>query len=108
MGEGRFAGRVEIAEEVIRTIVALAAMEVEGLAGTISSPLNRDRGVVAELEEDGVKITLRVAARYGYPLRELGRKVQEKVKQEVEELTGLKVRAVDVHIQRLQFRQQGS
>jgi uncharacterized alkaline shock family protein YloU len=105
MGEirARFEGDTTIAEEVIRTIVALAAAEVEGLEGTVPSPFGRDRGVVAELEGDSVKITLRVAARYGYPLQELGRKVQEKVKQEVEELTGLKVRAVDVHIQRLQL-----
>lgn len=103
MGEARFVGRVEIAEEVIRTIVALAAMEVEGLERTVPSPFSQDRGVVAELEDDSVRITLRVSARYGYPLHELGRKVQEKVKEEVEELTGLKVRAVDVHIQRLQL-----
>lgn len=106
MGEtgARFEGDTSIAEEVIRTIVTLAATEVEGLEGTVPSPFSRDRGVAVELEGDSVRITLRAAARYGYPLQELGRKVQEKIKQEVEGLTGLKVQAVDVHIQRLQLK----
>lgn len=104
-------GKVEIAEEVIRTIAALAAAEVEGLGGMEGSVADqvvgifgsRQKGVETEVSDGSVRISLKIAARYGYPLHELGRQVQEKVKRDVEELTGLEVSAVDVYIQRLQL-----
>lgn len=104
-------GKVEIAEEVIRSIAAIAAAEVEGLGGMEGSVADqvvgifggRQKGVEAEVADGAVKISLKIAARYGYPLHELGRRVQERVKHDVEEMTGLEVSAVDVYIQRLQL-----
>ena len=102
--------KVEIAEEVIRSIAAIAAAEVKGLGGMEGSVADqvagifgsRQKGVETEVRDDSVKISLRITALYGYPLHELGRQVQEKVKHDVEEMTGLRVSMVDVYIQRLQ------
>ncbi|MFQ6117210.1 MAG: Asp23/Gls24 family envelope stress response protein, partial [Candidatus Bipolaricaulia bacterium] len=63
----------------------------------------RQKGVETEMCDDSVKISLKIAARYGYPLHRLGRGVQERVKHDVEEMTGLEVSAVDVYIQRLRL-----
>jgi uncharacterized alkaline shock family protein YloU len=105
------AGKVEIAEEVIRSIAAIAAAEVEGLGGMEGSVADqvvgifggRQKGVETEVADGAVKISLKIAVQYGYPLHELGRRVQERVKHDVEEMTGLEVSAVDVYIQRLQL-----
>lgn len=105
------AGKVEIAEEVIRSIAAIAAAGVEGLGGMEGSVTDqvvgifggRQKGVETEVRDGSVKISLKIAVQYGYPLHELGRKVQERVKRDVEGMTGLEVSAVDLYIQRLQF-----
>jgi uncharacterized alkaline shock family protein YloU len=104
-------GKVEIAEEVIRSIAAIAAAEVEGLGGMEGSVTDqvvgifggRQKGVETELSDGSVRISLKIAVQYGYPLHELGRRLQERVKRDVEEMTGLEVSAVDVYIQRLQL-----
>ena len=102
-GRGQARGQVEIAEEVIRTIAALAAAEVEGVSlGPGRRSRGRGKGVEVELAGEAVRIGLKVRARYGLRLPELGRLVQERVKREVEELTGLKVSAVDVQFDRLE------
>lgn len=97
-----FEGKVEIAEEVVRCIAALAASEVEGLEGAgVGVFGGHSKGVEVQWEGDSVRIALRIAACYGHPLPELGRRLQEKVRDEVEKLTGLRVSTVDVHVQRL-------
>lgn len=101
-GLARFEGRVEIAFEVVRCIAALAAAEVEdGEGNGVGVFGGHSKGVEVQWEDDAVRIALRIAACYGHPLPELGRRIQERVRDEVEKLTGLRVSAVDVHVQRL-------
>ena len=103
-------GKVEIAEEVIRSIAAIAAAEVEGLGGMEGSVADqvagifggRQKGVEIEVSDGSVKVSLKIAVQYGHPLHELAQRVQERVKRDVEGMTGLRVSVVDVHIQRLQ------
>ncbi len=101
-------GEVSIAEEVVRTIAAIAASEIEGLStlpGSVAEVVRvfggRGKGVETEVSDGRVKINLRVAVRYGPPLHELARRIQEKVKEDVEKMTGLQVDEVNVYIQKL-------
>ncbi|MFQ6117845.1 MAG: Asp23/Gls24 family envelope stress response protein, partial [Candidatus Bipolaricaulia bacterium] len=81
------AGKMEIAEEVIRSIAAIAAAEVEGLGGMEGSVADqvvgifggRQKGVETEVSDGSVKISLKIAVQYGYPLHELGQRVQKQV-----------------------------
>ena len=109
MAEYKLRGRVSITEQVIASIAGLAAMAVEGISelrGNVAENLkailgdeSSRRGVLTRLEDDGsVHITLHVAVEYGYPIHEVARKLQERVKREVEEMTGLRVQAVDVYV----------
>lgn len=101
-GLARSEGRVEVAFEVVRCIAALAAAEVEGREGNVVRVLGgHSKGVEVQWDDDTVGIALRIAACYGHPLPELGRRIQERVRDEVEKLTGLRVSTVDVHVQRL-------
>lgn len=104
-------GHVSIAEEVVSSIASIAAQEVEGLSGlkgTVADGLaallsgEKRQGVAAQLSQDqSIRIRLKAVIQYGYPIHEVAQKVQAKVKQEIEGMTGLRVSAVDVYIQEL-------
>lgn len=104
-------GHVSIAEEVVSSIASIAACEVEGLSGlkgTVADGLaallsgEKRQGVATRLSQDqSIRIRLKAVIRYGYPLYEVAQKVQTKVKQEIESMTGLRVSAVDVYVQEL-------
>ncbi|MBQ4059117.1 MAG: Asp23/Gls24 family envelope stress response protein [Lachnospiraceae bacterium] len=101
-------GDIQIADEVIAIIAGLAATEVEGVAkmyGNITNELvskigikNLSKGVKIAVTPDDVKVDLSLEVRYGYSVMEVSKKVQEKVKQAIETMTGLKVSMVRVRI----------
>ena len=102
-------GEVQIAEEVITIIAGLAATEVEGvcsMGGNITKELvsrlgmkNLSKGVRVEVTEEGkieVFVTINIA--YGYAIPAVSGNVQEKVKAAIENMTGLEVADVNIHI----------
>lgn len=104
--------RVSIAEEVIGAIASIAAKEVPGVSGLkgsvtdgLAAILGEERqgkGVAAQSTGDqSIRVRLKLVVQYDYPLSEVARKVQAKVKAEIEGMTGLRVSAVDVYIQEL-------
>lgn len=107
-------GEIEISKEVITSIAAVAATEVEGLgemdeaSGVLSGVFSRGekRGVETQLEDGHVTVLLKIAIKYGYPVHKVAKKVQEKVKKEIEEMTGLEVSQVNVDVQRLEFEEE--
>lgn len=101
-------GEVQIADDVIAIIAGLAATEVEGvasMAGNITKEIiaklgmkNLSKGVKVILGEDSVTVDLSLNISYGYNVPEISVKVQEKVKSSIENMTGLKVKEVNVNI----------
>jgi len=106
-GEGP-ASNVRIADEVVSAIAAMAATEVEGVAGMagglavgLSEMLGRrnpQKGVKVEVAEGSATIELTLNVRYGVRIPEVAARVQENVRRVVEQMTGLKVAAVHVHV----------
>jgi len=101
--------RVGITQEVIASIAGIAASEVEGferlsggLAALFGDP-HQDRGVETQIEQNSLRISMKVIAKYGYPIHEVARQIQRRVKREVEAMTGLRVRGVDVYVQDLRL-----
>jgi uncharacterized alkaline shock family protein YloU len=101
-------GEVQIADEVVATIAALAATEVEGVAA-MSGNATRElvsklgmkgysKGVKIEVSTDSVSVDLSLTLNYGYSIPETSRQVQEKVKAAIENMTGLTVSGVNVRI----------
>ncbi len=84
---------------IIEDIVALAVAEVEG---TMSSQSKRN-GISLYLEKDGVYADVSVVVKYGYNIPELAYRIQQSVKQSVENMTRFRVAEVDVHIQDVVF-----
>jgi uncharacterized alkaline shock family protein YloU len=77
----------------------LAVAEVEG---TLPLP-NKKNGITLFLEKDGIYADISVVVEYGYNVPELAYRIQQSVKQSVENMTKFKVAKVDVHIEDVVF-----
>lgn len=94
-------GEIKIADEVVAIIAALAATEVEGvasMAGNITNELigklgmkNLSKGVKVDVLEGIVTVSLALNLKYNYSIVEVSARVQEKVKNAIENMTGLEV-----------------
>jgi uncharacterized alkaline shock family protein YloU len=102
-------GTIKITDEVVAIIAGIAATDVPGvtgmsggIAGGIAEALGRknlSKGVKVEVGEKEAAIDLFIIVEYGYRIPEVAWTIQEKVKQAVEEMTGLNVVEVNIHIQ---------
>lgn len=101
-------GSVQIADEVVAMIASLAATEVDGvsaMAGNITNELiskvgvkSLTKGVKVEVTGSNVKVELAVLMEYGYNIPATSQKVQERVKNAIENMTGLNVTDVNIRI----------
>jgi len=101
-------GRISISHEAVAHIVGRVTAEAYGVVGMAPrSPrerlLTRDRlrqGItVGGTAEEGVTIELSVVVEYGLNLAEVASTLRNRVRYEVERLTGLRVAEVEVRIQ---------
>ena len=90
-------GNVYISEEVLAGISAAAALEIEGVAELLGKK-SLAKGVSVKTEDDKVVVTLSILMAYGHTIPEVGKAVQEAVKNAVESMTGLEVSAVNVNV----------
>lgn len=92
-------GKVVYNAGIVHNIVALAIAEVEG-----ATPVQgKKNGISLYLEKDGIYADVSVVVKYGYNVPELAYRIQQSVKQSVENMTKYKVAEVDVHIQDVVF-----
>ena len=101
-------GKVQIADEVVAIIAGLAATEVEGvdsMAGNITNELvsklgmkNLSKGVKISIVESNVEVDIALNIAYGYSIPEVSGKVQERVKNAIENMTGLEVTEINIRI----------
>ncbi|MBQ6806472.1 MAG: Asp23/Gls24 family envelope stress response protein [Lachnospiraceae bacterium] len=101
-------GSVKIADDVVAMIAALAAMEVEGVAdmsGNMTNEFlsrvgvkNAAKGARVEVLQKKVKVDLAITMEYGYNIPATCQRVQEKVKNTIENMTGLDVTDVNIRI----------
>lgn len=92
-------GKVVYNAGIVHNIVALAVAEVEG-----AMPVQgKKSGISLYLEKDGIYADVSVVVKYGYNVPELAYRIQQSVKQSVENMTDYKVAQVDVHIQDVVF-----
>jgi uncharacterized alkaline shock family protein YloU len=101
-------GRISISHEAVAHIVGRVAAEAYGVVGMAPrSPrerlVTRDRlrqGItIRGSAEEGVTIELSIVVEYGLNLAEVASTLRNRVRYEVERLTGLNVADVEVRIQ---------
>jgi uncharacterized alkaline shock family protein YloU len=114
-GEGREAiGATRVANEVVASIAALAALQVDGVnamyqpAGhQIDRILRRayaHRGVRVELRSDELHLDLWVVIEAGGSVPVIGGEVQRRVADAVDRMLGLRVAEVNVFVSEVIFR----
>ena len=107
-------GNIHISEDVLAVISSAAALEVEGvssLAGNrdfteLLGKKNMTRGVRIQVDEDGVQIDLAIMIKYGYTLKEVACAVQEAVATNVESMSSLTVKCVNVNVGGVTFEKE--
>lgn len=109
-------GNIRISDDVVKTIAAKAASDVEGVyklaggvADEVSKMLGKKRptnGVKVEVGEKECSIEVFIVVEYGYPISDVAREVQKAVLKAVSELSGLKVVEVNVYVQNVKIRTQ--
>ncbi|WP_353892380.1 Asp23/Gls24 family envelope stress response protein [Proteinivorax hydrogeniformans] len=102
-------GSVKIADEVVAVIAGIAATDIEGVAGMsggvaggIAEMLGRknlSKGVKVNVGETETTIDIYIVVDYGVKITEVSKNIQEQVKQSVENMTGLNVLEVNIHVQ---------
>ena len=101
---------IQISNDVIAVIAGVAVSEVQGVssmaggfAGGISEVLsgkkNLAKGIKVDKEENKVKIDVNIIVEYGTRIPDVAFEIQNRVKKSVENMTGLKVEEVNVHVQ---------
>lgn len=101
-------GTVKIADDVVAMIAGIAATEVGGvaaMAGNITHEImskvgvkSLKKGVKVDVTGKTVRIDMALIMEYGYNIPATSRKVQEKVKSAIENMTGLEVSDVNIRI----------
>jgi uncharacterized alkaline shock family protein YloU len=100
-------GTIRISEDVVASIASQAAAEVDGVtlmtaAGSGVSDLigkkSGRKGIKITLEEHRVHVDVYLLTAYGKPIPGLAQKVQDRVSASVQNMTGLTVSSVNVHV----------
>ena len=101
-------GQVQIADEVVAIIAGLAATEVEGvasMAGYITTELvsklgkkSLAKGIRVKVEDGIVNVNVALNIAYGYSVPKTCKKVQEKVKAAIENMTGIEEEKDDIQV----------
>ena len=102
-------GRVTIAPEVLITIARLTALSIPGVLrmstdwmGNVNRLLGRTSsggGVRIEVEDEAVTVDLYIIVEPGANMYSLGQTIQAEVTRAINDMVGVAVRAVNVHVQ---------
>ena len=101
---------IKISNDVVAVIAGVAVSEVPGVAGmaggfaggiteVLSGKKNLAKGIKVEATETEAKIDVNIIVEYGSRIPDVAFEIQTRVKKSVETMTGLKVEAVNVHVQ---------
>ncbi|MDD6887008.1 MAG: Asp23/Gls24 family envelope stress response protein [bacterium] len=106
-------GKIIFADDVVATIAALAAADVQGVAsmsGGVVEGLtemlgkkNLTKGVKVEVGTEEAAVDISVNVRYGFAIQEVCQNLQNAIKNAIETMTGLRVVEVNVYVQSVVF-----
>lgn len=112
-GETIETGTVHITNDVVEIIAGIAATEVAGVAGMsggivggiteLLGKKNLSKGVKVEVAEGVAAVDLFLAVEFGSRIPDVAHQVQLRVKGAIENMTGLRVREVNIHVQGVTF-----
>ncbi len=101
---------IQISDDVVAVIAGVAVSEVPGVAGmsggfaggiseVLSGKKNLAKGIKVEVTNTQAKIDVNIIVEYGSRIPDVAFEIQNRVKKAVENMTGLEVQEVNVHVQ---------
>lgn len=114
-------GTIRVDDEVVAQTAAIAVSAVEGVVDTFgtasegfigsvtdnfSGMLGKKsgvKGIRVDYKDGGFYLVINIKVYYGYAIPDLANDIQRKVKQEIEQMTGTKVKTVDIFVQGIDF-----
>ena len=101
---------IQISSDVVAVIAGVAVSEVQGVSGmsggfaggiteVLSGKKNLAKGIKVDIEGDIAKIDVNIIVEYGSRIPDVAFEIQNRVKKSVENMTGLKVEEVNLHVQ---------
>ena len=106
-------GIVQIADDVVSSIIGLAVTEVDGvskLTGDITRDIvamlgkkNLSKGIKVEKSDELLKVSVSVEIKFGYNIMAVSKEIQEKVRQSLLTMTGLECSEVNVRVSGIDF-----
>lgn len=112
-------GTIRISDNAIAVISGLAALEVggvvalhlgavDGLVEMLGVKSYTGRGVKVDVSEGEVVLELNLVVEFGVDIPVVCQKVQDNVRETVEDMTGLRVSRVDISVQGVKMRKEKS
>lgn len=109
-------GVVKISDEVIAVCVLNSTLKTKGiygLSGGITDSISKNllgkdplyKGIKINQGEDGAVIDISVIVDYGVRIPDVAWNVQENVKNEIEDIIGMTVDAVNIHVTGVNFNE---
>lgn len=104
-------GKTTIAPDVLVSIAQLATVSVEGVSRLTSGPIEVNRlfkkgasdGVIVTVEDNVVYTDLYVILKKDVNVREICRNIQNQVARSINEMVGMEVGRVNVHVEDIDF-----
>ena len=101
---------IQISSDVVAVIAGVAVSEVQGVAGmaggfaggiseVFSGKKNLAKGIKADINAGKAKLDVNIIVEYGSRIPDVAFEIQNRVKKAVENMTGLVVEEVNVHVQ---------
>ena len=101
-------GVVKISDDVITVIAGVAASEIKGVYPLFGIDGNNafnkkviSKGIKVTVGDNKTIIDINVAVDYGIRIPYVIRELQENVKTQIENLTGVKIKEINVYVQRV-------
>ena len=90
---------IQLADDVIAVIAAMSGGFAGGISEVLSGKKNLSKGIKVEAGEKETKIDVNIIVEFGVRIPDVAFEIQNRVKKAVENMTGLKVVEVNVHVQ---------
>ena len=116
MTEQHRAGKTTVAPDVLINIARLSALSVNGVSrmADVTGGVNRlfkrgvHDGVRIEVEDNILVANLYIVLKPDVNIREVSRNVQQQVARAIEEMIGMEIGSIDIHIEDIDFGQEAA
>jgi len=116
MSEEHRTGKTTVAPDVLINIARLSALSVDGVSrmADVSGGVNRlikrgvHDGVRIEVEDNVIAANLYIVLKQNVNIREVSRNVQQQVARAIQEMVGMDIGSIDIHIEEVDFNEEAS